>query len=72
MSRAFFYPPGREKEQANRGFDLVSVWTSRYKVQNLPNGMRLSGMVQKITAEWHIYTAGIIPGVKPGMPVKES
>ncbi len=68
MSRAFFYPPGREKEDALGALDLA-LWDIKGKVQNLPVHEVLGGMVRNYCECYN--TAGIIPGIKPGMSVKE-
>ncbi|HKV39590.1 MAG TPA: enolase C-terminal domain-like protein, partial [Blastocatellia bacterium] len=68
MSRAFFYPPGREKEHALGALDLA-LWDIKGKVQNLPVHSLLSGMVRNYCECYN--TAGIIPGIRQGMSVKE-
>ena len=68
MSRAWFYPPGREKEDALGALDLA-LWDIKGKVQNLPVHEVLGGMVRNYCECYN--TAGIIPGVKPGMGLKE-
>ena len=42
MSRAFFYPPGREKEHAVGALDLA-LWDIKGKVQNMPVHQVLGG-----------------------------
>jgi galactonate dehydratase len=68
MSRAFFYPPGREKQDALGALDLA-LWDIKGKVLKLPVHEVLGGMVRNYCECYN--TAGIIPGVKPGMSVKE-
>ncbi len=68
MSRAFFYPAGREKEDAIGALDLA-LWDIKGKVQNMPVHQVLGGMVRNYCECYN--TAGIIPGVKPGMSIKD-
>lgn len=68
MSRAYFYPPGREKEDALGALDLA-LWDIKGKVQKMPVHQVLGGMVRDHCECYN--TAGIIPGVKPGMSVKD-
>ena len=68
MSRAFFYPPGREKMDALGALDLA-LWDIRGKVLKLPVHAVLGGMVRNYCECYN--TAGIIPGVQPGMSIKE-
>jgi len=68
MSRSFFYPPGREKEHALGALDLA-LWDIKGKVLKLPVHEILGGMVRNHCECYN--TAGIIPGIKPGMSVKE-
>ena len=68
MSRSFFYPPGREKEHALGALDLA-LWDIKGKVLKLPVHEILGGMVRNYCECYN--TAGIIPGIKPGMSVKE-
>jgi galactonate dehydratase len=68
MSRAFFYPPGREKEDALGALDLA-LWDIKGKALNLPVHRVLGGMVRNYCECYN--TAGIIPGIEPGMGVKE-
>src|ERR1700719_1361260 len=68
MSRAFFYPPGREKEHALGALDLA-LWDIKGKVQNMPVHEVLGGMSRDYCECYN--TAGIIPGIRPGMSVKE-
>jgi galactonate dehydratase len=68
MSRAFFYPPGREKEHALGALDLA-LWDIKGKVQQMPVHAVLGGMVRNYCECYN--TAGIIPGVHPGMSIKE-
>ncbi len=68
MSRAFFYPPGREKVDALGALDLA-LWDLKGKVQNMPVHEVLGGMVRNYCECYN--TAGAIPGIQPGMGVKE-
>jgi L-alanine-DL-glutamate epimerase-like enolase superfamily enzyme len=68
MSRAFFYPPGREKEDAIGALDLA-LWDLKGKVLQLPVHQILGGAVRNYCECYN--TAGIIPGVKPGMSIRE-
>jgi galactonate dehydratase len=68
MSRAFFYPPGREKVDALGALDLA-LWDIKGKVQKLPVHEILGGMVRNHVECYN--TAGMIPGIRPGMSVKE-
>jgi L-alanine-DL-glutamate epimerase-like enolase superfamily enzyme len=68
MSRSFFYPPGREKQDALGALDLA-LWDIRGKVLNLPVHEILGGAVRNYCECYN--TAGTIPGVTPGMGVKE-
>ncbi|HSU33898.1 MAG TPA: mandelate racemase/muconate lactonizing enzyme family protein [Bryobacteraceae bacterium] len=68
MSRAFFYPAGREKEDAIGALDLA-LWDIKGKVQNLPVHALLGGMVRNYCECYN--TAGIIPGIHSGMSIKE-
>jgi galactonate dehydratase len=68
MSRSFFYPPGREKVHALGALDLA-LWDIKGKVLNLPVHAVLGGMVRNYCECYN--TAGVIPGVKPGMSIRE-
>jgi galactonate dehydratase len=68
MSRSFFYPPGREKEHALGALDLA-LWDIRGKALKLPVHEVLGGTVRNYCECYN--TAGVIPGVKPGMSIKE-
>ncbi len=68
MSRAFFYPPGREKEDALGALDLA-LWDIKGKVQKMPVHQVLGGMVRNYCECYN--TAGIIPGTHPGMGIRE-
>src|SRR5271156_126259 len=68
MSRAFFYPPGREKIHALGALDLA-LWDIRGKVLNLPVHALLGGMVRNYCECYS--TGGIIPGAQSGMSLKE-
>jgi galactonate dehydratase len=68
MTRAFFYPPGREKIGAIGALDLA-LWDIKGKVQKLPVHQLLGGMVRDFCECYN--TAGIIPGITKGMGIKE-
>jgi galactonate dehydratase len=68
MSRAFFYPPGREKVHALGALDLA-LWDIKGKVLNLPVHGLLGGMVRNYCECYN--TSGAIPGVQAGMGIKE-
>jgi galactonate dehydratase len=68
MNRAFFYPAGRERTDAIGALDLA-LWDIKGKVQNLPIHELLGGMVRNHCECYN--TAGIIPGITPGMPIME-
>jgi galactonate dehydratase len=68
MQRAFFYPPGREKTHALGALDLA-LWDIKGKVQKLPVHALLGGMVRNYCECYN--TAGIIPGIRRGMSVKD-
>src|SRR5437764_170886 len=68
MSRAFFYPPGREKEHALGALDLA-LWDIRGKALGLPVHAMLGGMVRNYCECYN--TAGNIPGVHEGMSIRE-
>lgn len=68
MSRSFFYPPGREKQDALGALDLA-LWDIKGKVQNMPVHQVLNGMARDHVECYN--TAGIIPGITRGMSVKE-
>jgi galactonate dehydratase len=68
MSRAFFYPAGREKEDAIGALDLA-LWDIKGKVQNMPVHEVLGGLTRNYCECYN--TAGIIPGVHEGMSIKE-
>ena len=63
MSRAFFYPPGREKMHALGALDLA-LWDIKGKVQGLPVHALLGGMVRNYCECYN--TAGSIPGDQAG------
>src|SRR5258708_4727025 len=67
MSRAFFYPPGREKVDALGALDLA-LWDIKGKALNLPVHAILGGMVRNYCECYN--TSGNIPGVRDGMTVK--
>jgi galactonate dehydratase len=68
MSRAFFYPAGREKEDALGALDLA-LWDLKGKALSLPVHEILGGTVRNFCECYN--TAGIIPGVQPGMGIKD-
>ncbi|HUO30647.1 MAG TPA: mandelate racemase/muconate lactonizing enzyme family protein, partial [Bryobacteraceae bacterium] len=68
MSRSFFYPPGREKEDALGALDLA-LWDIRGKALGVPVHALLGGTVRNYCECYN--TAGIVPGVKPGMGIRE-
>jgi L-alanine-DL-glutamate epimerase-like enolase superfamily enzyme len=68
MSRAFFYPAGREKEDAIGALDLA-LWDLKGKVLQLPVHQILGGAVRNYCECYN--TAGSIPGVQPGMGIRE-
>jgi L-alanine-DL-glutamate epimerase-like enolase superfamily enzyme len=68
MSRAFFYPPGREKLHALGALDLA-LWDIRGKALARPVHAVLGGMVRNYCELYN--TAGIIPGIRQGMGLKE-
>lgn len=68
MSRAFFYPPGREKEDALGALDLA-LWDLKGKALSLPVHEILGGAVRKFCECYN--TSGIIPGVQRGMGIKD-
>jgi L-alanine-DL-glutamate epimerase-like enolase superfamily enzyme len=72
MSRAFFYPAGRELEHAIGALDLA-LWDIRGKVLNMPVHQLLGGKVRKFIECYPTVAErpGLIPGVKPGMSIKE-
>ncbi len=66
MSRAYFYPPGRELEHALGALDL-SLWDIRGKVLNLPLHELLGGRARNFV---ELYPDSI-PGTTPDMSIKE-
>jgi galactonate dehydratase len=68
MSRAFFYPPGREKLHGLGALDLA-LWDIKGKVLGRPVHAVLGGMARNYCECYN--TAGIIPGIQPGMGLKE-
>ena len=68
MNRAFFYPAGRERTDAIGALDLA-LWDIHGKALGVPVHEALGGMVRKFCECYN--TAGIIPGIKPGMSVEE-
>ena len=68
MTRAFFYPPGREKLHAIGALDLA-LWDLKGKALQQPVHALLNGMAREHCECYN--TGGIIPGIKPGMGIKE-
>jgi L-alanine-DL-glutamate epimerase-like enolase superfamily enzyme len=68
MYRAYFYPPGREKMHALGALDLA-LWDIKGKALGRPVHTILGGMARNYCECYN--TAGIIPGVKSGMSLKE-
>jgi L-alanine-DL-glutamate epimerase-like enolase superfamily enzyme len=68
MNRSFFYPAGRERTDAIGALDLA-LWDIRSKALGLPVHAVLGGMVRNYCECYN--TAGSIPGVRPGMGIKE-
>ncbi len=68
MNRAFFYPAGREKEDAIGALDLA-LWDIRGKVLGVPVHDLLGGMARNFCECYN--TAGIIPGIHAGMSIRE-
>ncbi len=68
MNRAFFYPAGRERSDAIGALDLA-LWDIKGKVLNCPVHELLGGTVRNYCELYN--TAGIIPGVTPGMGIRE-
>lgn len=68
MNRAFFYPAGREKTHAIGALDMA-LWDLRGKTLGMPVHQLLGGMVRNFCECYN--TAGLIPGIKPGMSIRE-
>ncbi len=68
MNRAFFYPAGREKEDAIGALDLA-LWDIKGKVLKLPVHELLGGMVRDHCECYN--TAGKIPGVEKNTTLKD-
>jgi len=68
MCRSFFYPPGREKLHALGALDLA-LWDIKGKALGLPVHSILGGMARNHCETYN--TSGTIPGVRPGMSLKE-
>lgn len=68
MSRSFFYPAGREKEDSLGALDLA-LWDIKGKVQGVPVHQLLGGMVRNYCECYN--TGGAIPGIQPGMSIKD-
>ena len=66
MTRAFFYPPGREKIDAIGALDLA-LWDIKGKVLGRPVHALLGGMARNHCECYP--TGGVIPGIRPGMSV---
>src|ERR1035441_949754 len=68
MTRAFFYPPGREKIHAIGALDLA-LWDIKGKVLGRPVHSVLGGMARNFCECYP--TGGVIPGIRAGMSVQE-
>jgi len=68
MYRAYFYPPGREKMHALGALDLA-LWDIKGKALDRPVHAILGGMARNYCECYN--TAGIVPGVRSGMSLKE-
>lgn len=68
MNRAFFYPAGRERTDAIGALDLA-LWDIRGKALGCPVHEILGGTVRNYCELYN--TAGIIPGITPGMGLRE-
>jgi L-alanine-DL-glutamate epimerase-like enolase superfamily enzyme len=68
MNRAFFYPAGRERTHAIGALDLA-LWDIKGKVEGVSVHQLLGGTVRNYCECYN--TAGIIPGVTPGMSIQE-
>src|SRR5947209_1351987 len=68
MNRAFFYPAGREKEDAIGALDLA-LWDIKGKALGCPVHQLLGGTSRNYCELYN--TAGIIPGITPGMSIAE-
>lgn len=68
MNRAFFYPAGRERTHAIGALDLA-LWDIKGKVQGIPVHEVLGGTARNYCECYN--TAGIIPGITPGMSIQE-
>src|SRR5665213_3671827 len=68
MSRSFFYPPGREKEDALGALDLA-LWDIKGKVLKLPVHEVLGGTVRNYCECYN--TGGVVPGITRGMSLKD-
>jgi galactonate dehydratase len=67
MSRAYFYPPGREMEHALGALDL-GLWDIRGKVLKLPLHELLGGKTRNFV---ECYPTTAIPGVPPTLSIRE-
>src|SRR5580692_8951857 len=68
MNRAFFYPAGRERTDAIGALDLA-LWDIKGNALGCPVHPLLGGTARNYCELYN--TAGIIPGITPGMPIKE-
>src|SRR5258708_37865242 len=68
MSRAFFYPPGREKEHAIGALDLA-LGDIRRKTLGLPLHALPGGMVRRHCECYN--TSGSIPAIHPRMRIRQ-
>ena len=68
MSRAFFYPPGREKLHGLGALDLA-LWDIRGKALALPVHALLGGTVRNYCECYR--TGGTLPGLQSGMSIRD-
>jgi galactonate dehydratase len=68
MNRSYFYPAGRERTDAIGAVDLA-LWDIKGKALKVPVHELLGGTVRNYCECYN--TAGIIPGVTSGTPLKE-
>ena len=68
MSRSFFYPPGREKQDALGALDLA-LWDIRGKVLKVPVHEILGGTTRNYCECYN--TGGVVPGITGNMSLKD-
>jgi galactonate dehydratase len=68
MSRSFFYPAGREKEDGIGALELA-LWDIKGKALNVPVHELLGGTARQFCECYN--TAGTIPGMERGMSIKQ-